>query len=405
MMKRICAGMTASLMLAATAWVGGTGSALADYGSDRDALCGTGDSNTCSIHIRDEAFALTEGVDQATLDVTGTPNVTSKVQMYTVEPSQMVGIWYRVQPYGSPVAFTTNASGAATVMVPIVALQAPHNAGTSIGFQLAGATLDSIQYHPVSFEPGPGYPDLTYVRSARGADSTYSQSVTDGLLHARAAGGLTGDIYGVQIAVLNSGKWRDITNLGIAGNGKVFKDGYADIYADVSGYADGEYGVRVFNRTRGFYDLTEASIDRGLLTVEKNIYITPGEHLKNGRKWRTTCEPYSQTQRCQTEIWATTVEFNRGKIVKRTGWFFNNLTYKASMRALWKNNPLGNKGDYTINGRTWRTECDTANTGGNGCRSYIVTTVVEATRSGNGYTYKAVTKEVFNSIVLFSNSL
>ena len=52
-MKKLCAGITASLMLATTAWVGATGPALADYQSDRDALCGPGDTNNCSLDIRE----------------------------------------------------------------------------------------------------------------------------------------------------------------------------------------------------------------------------------------------------------------------------------------------------------------------------------------------------------------
>ncbi|HHT12633.1 MAG TPA: hypothetical protein GX013_05635, partial [Propionibacterium sp.] len=39
-----------------------------------------------------------------------------------------------------------------------------------------------------------------------------------------------------------------------------------------------------------------------------NVYLTPGEHFINGRRWRTQCVPYSQTERCTTEIWATTTK-------------------------------------------------------------------------------------------------
>ena len=82
----------------------------------------------------------------------------------------------------------------------------------------------------------------------------------------------------------------------------------------------------------------------------------------------------------------------------------NNLTYKESPRALWADIPLGNTGTYTVNGRKWRTGCDMAVSGGNGCRSYVVSDVVQATKKGNGYTYSMVTKEVFNNIVLFTPS-
>ena len=133
-----------------------------------------------------------------------------------------------------------------------------------------------------------------------------------------------------------------------------------------------------------------------------DVYTTPGRHEVNGRKWSTTCEKYSTTvERCRAEIWATQVKRVGATYQEKTGYFFNNLTYKESPRSLWKGNPLGNAGKYTINGRQWRTECETFTSGRNGCRSYIVSDVVQATKKGNGYTYTMVTKEVFNNIVLF----
>lgn len=44
----------------------------------------------------------------------------------------------------------------------------------------------------------------------------------------------------------------------------------------------------------------------------------------------TSCERYSQTERCLTEIWATVVKFEEGRFVRRTGWAFNNLAYLRS---------------------------------------------------------------------------
>lgn len=127
-----------------------------------------------------------------------------------------------------------------------------------------------------------------------------------------------------------------------------------------------------------------------------DIYVTPGYHDVNGRLWHTVCEPYSQTERCRTEIWATQSSLQGGKVVTETGWVFNNLTYKPSARSLWKSNPLGNNGEWTaVDGRHWRTECDTAKTGRNGCRSYTYNLVVRA----NG----SVGMEwVFNNMVRFS---
>ena len=44
-----------------------------------------------------------------------------------------------------------------------------------------------------------------------------------------------------------------------------------------------------------------------------DVYDTPGFHRVGGRTWQTTCEPYSQTLRCRTDIWATTVEAVDGR--------------------------------------------------------------------------------------------
>lgn len=55
-------------------------------------------------------------------------------------------------------------------------------------------------------------------------------------------------------------------------------------------------------------------------------YTLAGEHTVNGHLWKTTCAPYSQTERCHTHIWATTVEIRNGRFIRSTGWVFNNLT-------------------------------------------------------------------------------
>ncbi|WP_345581546.1 IPT/TIG domain-containing protein, partial [Tessaracoccus lubricantis] len=132
------------------------------------------------------------------------------------------------------------------------------------------------------------------------------------------------------------------------------------------------------------------------------MYITPGTHLVNGRQWRTQCEPYSATERCRTEIWATVISFEKGKFVQDNGWAFNNLTYKTSPRELWKNNPLaasgvvGGTSQWTANdGRKWRTECDNENTGRGACRTYIEASVIAKTNTG----YEWRVQWVFNSMV------
>lgn len=144
--------------------------------------------------------------------------------------------------------------------------------------------------------------------------------------------------------------------------------------------------------------------------AEVDVYTTPGVHTVNGRQWRTSCEPYSQTSRCRTEINATQVTQVGGRFVARMGWTFNNLTYVASPRSLWRNNPLAGNGDIggavawtSRDGRHWRTECDTATTGRGGCRSYIQARIIEAYRtSRNATAYRWTTTWVFNNLVRFT---
>ncbi len=135
-----------------------------------------------------------------------------------------------------------------------------------------------------------------------------------------------------------------------------------------------------------------------------SLYTTPGYHHVNGRDWYTTCEPYSITSRCTTNIWATQITYGNGEFVRHDGWVFNNLTYLPSPRTAWKENPLGHDGSWTaVDGRRWRTECDTPVTGGNGCRSWIEARVAERTLTPAGtWRYSVATRWVFNNIVLFS---
>ncbi|GAA4905889.1 hypothetical protein GCM10025789_26610 [Tessaracoccus lubricantis] len=137
-------------------------------------------------------------------------------------------------------------------------------------------------------------------------------------------------------------------------------------------------------------------------------YTLPGLHEFNGRRWNTTCEAYSQTERCRTEIWATIVVIEDGEFVRKSGWAFNNLTYLPYMtRAAWKGNPLGDLGAtsnglFTSAGRQWKTECDTAATGRGACRSYTMTTVYAATaKPEGGYAFSQSNQWVFNNIVMF----
>ena len=130
---------------------------------------------------------------------------------------------------------------------------------------------------------------------------------------------------------------------------------------------------------------------------DTKVYTQPGDHLVNGRYWKTTCEKYSSSVvRCTTSIWGE--KKGGGK-----GWVFNTLTYLASPRADWASNPLGHDGSWiAVDGRDWRTECDTAVTGQGGCRSYNkATRVLASPKPGGGYTYRQSTDWVFNNIVMF----
>ncbi len=121
------------------------------------------------------------------------------------------------------------------------------------------------------------------------------------------------------------------------------------------------------------------------------VYTQPGDHLVNGRYWKTSCEKYSSSVvRCTTNIWG---EKRSASGAKYKGWVFNTLTYLPSSRASWSKNPLGKPGSWTASdGRKWKTECDTAATGRNGCRSYALTKV------------GSKSKWVVNNLVQFSTS-
>lgn len=158
---------------------------------------------------------------------------------------------------------------------------------------------------------------------------------------------------------------------------------------------------------RGLASLMAAFVGIVLATpsasAEVDVYTTEGTHFVNGRWWRTTCEPYSQTSRCRTEIKASflTSETRNGRKVyvhHVNEWLFNNLTYLPSSRSLWKGNPLGKTGSWVAaDGREWYTECDTAQTGQNGCGSYAKVQVIV-----NWGGYRVVDKFFLNNIVRFT---
>ena len=135
--------------------------------------------------------------------------------------------------------------------------------------------------------------------------------------------------------------------------------------------------------------------------VETTQYTQPGDHLVNGRYWRTACENYSDTViRCNTDIFATKVVQVDGHHVLHNGWTFNNLTYLPSAREQWADNPLAKTGEWTASdGRKWKAECDTELTGQNGCRAWAWTTVV-AEENGR---FVQRDQWQFNNIIQFSS--
>lgn len=132
-----------------------------------------------------------------------------------------------------------------------------------------------------------------------------------------------------------------------------------------------------------------------------DVYTAPGIHFVGGRHWKTTCEEYSSTvERCRTEIWGDRFLKVNGRWTFEQGWVFNNLTYLPSPAANWAGNPLATPGEHVVDGRRWKTECNTEWTGQGGCRSMIWATVME--RSGTRIT--STTGWVFNNIVMFATS-
>ena len=162
--------------------------------------------------------------------------------------------------------------------------------------------------------------------------------------------------------------------------------------------------------SRDYFDVMalepEASAPKELVAAAKlfrpmmEVYTIPGERTVNGRQWRTTCEPYSATVRCRTEIFATMIKKTATGFQTVNDWAFNSLTYRWAPRALWVGNPLGTNRTWTsAEGRQWRTECDSPNTGAGACRSYIMTTVYQY-KAGK---YVQNDQWVFNNQVLFSD--
>ncbi|RMB62472.1 septal ring lytic transglycosylase RlpA family protein [Tessaracoccus antarcticus] len=76
------------------------------------------------------------------------------------------------------------------------------------------------------------------------------------------------------------------------------------------------------------------------------------------------------------------------------------MTYLPSGKAAWKNNPLATNKQWTAaDGHRWKTECNTAATGKNGCRSYVLSRNVVNT----GGKFVSQSAWLFNNMVQFSS--
>ncbi|MDO5676128.1 MAG: CAP domain-containing protein [Propionibacteriaceae bacterium] len=178
----------------------------------------------------------------------------------------------------------------------------------------------------------------------------------------------------------------------------------SELYATVNFYKGPlTDGGTVFDSGAQWLASVTAGVNPTNPAKDDEVYSKAGVFALNNRLWKVACEPYSQTQRCRTEIWATQVQTVKGKYERVTGWTFNNLTYAPMARSLWGQNPLVVPREHTIKDRVWKTECNTAETGTNACRSFIKTDVVSATpKAGGGYTYTVKRDEwVFNNIVRY----
>lgn len=290
--------------------------------------------------------------------------------------STVAALWSNTMPKRFQSPATTTSSR----------LEAVNNSGIAVGCSMVGSAERPYRYTasgaPTALPALAGYAHTcaTVINNAGVAAGTASQQPT-------AESG-----NGAAVVWVN-GQARNLNDLVAQRSGYTLMN-VADINA--SGQIIGT-AVLTDGTSRGYIATP---------TNGENVYTTPGLHELNDRQWRTTCEPYSQTTRCRTEIWANTVSTSNGRHTMTTGWAFNNLTYVASPRELWAQNPLGRNGTWTADdGRQWRTECDTAATGRHGCRSHAKVTVVSATANpGGGYTFTSENKWVFNNIVKFTSN-
>ncbi|AQP51269.1 hypothetical protein [Tessaracoccus flavescens] len=379
-------------------------------------------SNTSKCGISIGAQTLLNGMRENTpfnVIVDGQPDKSVQIRVFTVQYAKDGKAWNFV-PISKAVSVTPRKGsagstyGTATVSMTVPTPPEGVDAG-QIYIQTAdftkGASMIGTRVDSSGSTPQKNWQVYTSRARDKGFNPTTINS--DGVMYRAFDAAVPGHKYAVQM--LRGSKWVNITYQGNATAGKMGTGVVSGrIPSDVT---SGKYRTRLFNVTKNIpvspdvpwtyftWSKTPGPNDPGF-----NVYTTPGTWNYNGRLWKTSCEPYSATTRCRTEIWATQITYKAGQYYRTDGFVFNNLTYKPSPRSIWRNNPLGGNGQVGFNkqwtgqdGRKWRTECDTAVSGRNGCRSYIWATVAEAYKTRSGATsYRVTNKWLFNNIVQFS---
>ena len=376
-------------------------------------LCSNTSRCGISIGVGTILNGMREGVPFNVI-VEGQPSKTISIRAFAVKWTS--GSEYQFVPISDPVAVTpakagTQSYGSATVALTVPTPPAGVDAGDIYiqgadfkkGDLMVGTYADSTTSRPQE-----GW--QVYTSRARDLGFNPTTIASDGVLFRSLDAGLPGQKYGVQL--LRNGSWTDITYQGYS---TVSERGTSVVSGKLpSGLPVGKYRTRLVNVTKNLTDISgDLPWTYFTWTVANpvpgdpnfNVYTQPGTWHYNGRDWKTSCGKYTTTiTRCRTDIYATQITYAKGRFTTTKGYVFNNLTYLPSPRAEWTTNPLGGYGQVGFNqswtandGRKWRTECDTATSGRNGCRSYIWASVPEQV---NGK-YQMTQKWLFNNIVQF----
>ncbi|NHB85802.1 hypothetical protein G7085_17875 [Tessaracoccus sp. HDW20] len=197
----------------------------------------------------------------------------------------------------------SDPDGTAMVVMALRAAQAKGNKAATAPLKRAVAYLTGRQLTNGSYESSP-------------LGGKVPNSNTTGLVAAALA-----DLDSTTTA--KAGSWVTTLQLGSG----------ADAGAIAYSAGDRAAGIRpvtrtVWTRATSQAILAIAPVTFYRLTQPFDVYTTPGTHTFNGRRWRTSCEPYSQTERCRTDILATAIRQRAdGTFFQETDWVFNNLTY------------------------------------------------------------------------------